>query len=61
MDTVQQYYSLPEVVKMTGIVYYRIYYAMYAGKIPQPQKAGKARLYTMADIENIRKHFAEVK
>lgn len=53
-----QQYSLSEVAKLTGIAYFRIYYAHYTGKIPEPQRVGKTRIYTAQDVAKIKEHFS---
>ncbi len=53
-----QQYSLCEVARLTGIAYYRLYYAFYTGKLKEPKKIGRTRIFTDSDVRNIKKHFA---
>jgi DNA-binding transcriptional MerR regulator len=50
-------YSLREVAQLTGVAYYRLYYAYYTGQIPEPKKVGKTRIFTEKDVEIIKEHF----
>jgi hypothetical protein len=50
-------YSLNDVVRLTGVPYYRLYYAFYTGQIPEPQKIGRTRIYTDKDVQKIKEHF----
>jgi DNA-binding transcriptional MerR regulator len=50
-------YSLGEVARLTGVAYYRLYYAYYTAKIPEPKKIGKTRIFTDEDVEIIKEHF----
>jgi hypothetical protein len=52
-------YTLNEVVCLTGIPYYRIYYGHYTGRLPEPKRVGRNRIYTVADVKRIKEHFAE--
>ena len=51
-------YSLGEVARLTGIAYYRLYYAFYTAKLPEPKKVGKTRIFTDRDVQRIKEHFA---
>ena len=51
-------YSLGEVARLTGIAYYRLYYAFYTDKLPEPKKVGKTRIFTDSDVQRIKEHFA---
>jgi DNA-binding transcriptional MerR regulator len=51
-------YSLNDVVRITGVPYYRLYYALYTGQIPEPQKIGRTRIYTEQDVQKLKEHFA---
>jgi len=51
-------YTLNEVARLTGIPYYRIYYGHYTGRIPEPKRVGRNRIYTEADVQKITEHFA---
>lgn len=51
-------YTLNEVALLTGIPYYRIYYGHYTGRIPEPKRVGRNRIYTEQDVKNIKEHFA---
>ena len=50
-------YSLGEVAQLTGVAYYRLYYAIYTGQLPEPKKVGKTRIFTAKDVQNIKEHF----
>lgn len=50
-------YSLNEVARLTGVAYYRLYYAFYTGQLPEPKKVGKTRIFTENDVQNIKEHF----
>ncbi len=50
-------YSLGEVAQLTGVAYYRLYYAFYTGQLPEPKKVGKTRIFTEKDVQNIKEHF----
>jgi DNA-binding transcriptional MerR regulator len=52
-------YTLNEVAWLTGIPYYRIYYGNYTGKLPEPKRVGRNRIYTEEDVRKIKEHFAE--
>jgi DNA-binding transcriptional MerR regulator len=52
-------YTLNEVAQLTGIPYYRIYYGHYTGRIPEPKRVGRNRIYTEKDVEKIKEHFAK--
>jgi len=52
-------YLLRDVATLLALPYYKIYYAHYSGLVPEPRKVGKTRIYTDADLERIRKHFAQ--
>ena len=54
-------YTLNEVALLTGIPYYRIYYGHYTGRIPEPKRVGRNRIYTEHDVQNIKEHFANKK
>jgi DNA-binding transcriptional MerR regulator len=51
-------YTLNEVARLTGIPYYRIYYGHYTGRIPEPKRVGRNRIYTEKDVKIIIEHFA---
>jgi len=53
-----QEYTLNEVARLTGIPYYRIYYGHYTGRIPEPKRVGRNRIYTDRDVRRIKEHFA---
>src|SRR5262249_49514852 len=50
-------FTLTEVAQITGIPYYRIYYAHYTGRLPEPKRVGQNRVYTQKDIRKIQEHF----
>lgn len=52
-------YGLRDVCKMVGVQYHHLYYAFYTGRIPEPAKIGKVRLYTSAEVEAIKNYFAK--
>jgi len=54
-----QEFTLNEVVRLTGIPYYRIYYGHYTGRIPEPKRVGRNRIYSEKDVQRIKEHFAE--
>ena len=54
-------YLLRDVATLLALPYYKIYYAHYSGQVPEPRKVGKTRIYTEADLERLRKHFAQRK
>ena len=51
-------YLLRDVATLLAMPYYKIYYAHYSGQVPEPRKVGKTRIYTEADLERLRHHFA---
>ena len=51
-------YLLKDVATLLALPYYKIYYAHYSGQVPEPRKVGKTRIYTEADLERLRQHFA---
>lgn len=51
-------YLLRDVATLLALPYYKIYYAHYSGQVPEPRKVGKTRIYTEADLERLRQHFA---
>lgn len=53
-----QLYSLPQAAEVLGQTYDRVYYAIATKKI-QPKQAGRARLLTEADLDELRKLFDE--
>ena len=53
-----QEFTLNEVARLTGIPYYRIYYGHYTGRIPEPKRVGRNRIYTDRDVRRIKEHFA---
>src|SRR5437764_300478 len=55
--TMKREYTLGEVVRLTGIPYYRIYYGHYTGRIPEPRRVGRTRIYTEAEVRRIKEHF----
>ena len=52
-------YLLRDVATLLALPYYKIYYAHYAGHVPEPRKVGKTRIYSEADLERLRKYFAQ--
>jgi hypothetical protein len=52
-------YTLSQVAVLIGIPYYRIYYGHYTGKIPEPKRVGRNRIYTVKDVQKIKEHFAK--
>ena len=52
-------YTLNEVARLTGISYYRIYYGHYTGRIPEPKRVGRNRIYTDKDVQRIKEHFSK--
>jgi hypothetical protein len=54
-------YVLRDVATLLAVPYYKIYYAHYSGLVPEPRKVGKTRIYTEADLESLRKYFAQRK
>jgi DNA-binding transcriptional MerR regulator len=51
-------YTLNEVARLTGIPYHRIYYGHYTGRIREPKRVGRNRVYTEKDVQRIKEHFA---
>ncbi len=51
-------YVLRDVATLLALPYYKIYYAHYSGQVPEPRRVGKTRIYTEADLERLRKHYA---
>ena len=52
-----QEYTLNEVARLTGVPYYRLYYAHYTGRLPEPKRVGRNRIYTDRDVQRIKEHF----
>lgn len=52
-------YVLRDVATLLALPYYKIYYAHYAGHVPEPRKVGKTRIYTEADLERLREYLAQ--
>jgi DNA-binding transcriptional MerR regulator len=52
-------YLLRDVATLLALPYYKIYYAHYSGQVPEPRKVGRTRIYTDADLERLRRHFAQ--
>ncbi|HJT24927.1 MAG TPA: MerR family transcriptional regulator [bacterium] len=52
---------MPEVARMVGVTYHKLWYAHYDGKIPEPaRRYGRTRVYGPADVERVRAYFATV-
>jgi len=55
----QQHYSLKEVAKIVGVKAHRISYALGNGSLSEPvERITNRRMFTEADVEAARKHFA---
>jgi DNA-binding transcriptional MerR regulator len=54
-----QQYSLCEVARLTGVAYYRLYYAFYTGQLSEPAKIGRTRIFTDKDVQKIKEHFSK--
>jgi hypothetical protein len=51
---------MPEVVRMLGLDYDRVRYAVVSCRIVEPARQfGKARLFTETQVEQLRRYFAE--
>ncbi len=55
------YKSVSEVAEMLGVYPGRIYRAHRMGRVPEPLKVGNTRLYTDADVEQLRDYFSKQK
>ncbi len=55
----EKLYSLSDVCRMTGVAYYRLYYALQMGKIPEAPKIGRQRVFGADDVERIKTFFAD--
>lgn len=56
----KSHYLLNEVARMIGQPGHRIGYALSNGYLPEPEeRLNNHRLFTQADIEGIRKYFAD--
>jgi predicted DNA-binding transcriptional regulator AlpA len=51
---VEDLLSLKDVVNVLGVPYYRVYYLLYTGKIPEPRKIGTTRVFTKPEVKRIR-------
>ena len=50
-------YNMPEVCRLLKQPYHRIYYAVITHQVT-PMRAGRARLFTIEDVENLKRWFA---
>jgi len=50
-------YDMPQVCRLLGQPYHRIYYAVISHQI-EPMRAGRSRLFTMEDVEALKRWFA---
>lgn len=53
------YLGLMDVSSKIGVAYWRITYAVQAGKVPPPLKVAGRYLFTFKDVERLRRHFAK--
>jgi DNA-binding transcriptional MerR regulator len=56
-----KYYTLKEVAALVGVSVWRLYHNHYSGKLPEPTKYGRTRLYTTKDVDKIKDHFSNQK
>ena len=49
-------YNMPEVCRVLGQPYHRVYYATITSQV-KPMRAGRSRLYTVEDVENLKRWF----
>jgi DNA-binding transcriptional MerR regulator len=54
------YHSLKQICELLDVPYHRVYYATITGKV-QPQRVGRARLFTDMDLEILRTLFESSK
>jgi hypothetical protein len=60
MSKSRRYFTMPEVVRMLGLDYDRVRYAVVSSRIVEPARQfGKARLFTAEQVEQLRNHFAQ--
>jgi DNA-binding transcriptional MerR regulator len=52
-----QFHTMPDVVRETGVPYWRLYYAELNGCLPEPKRIGRNRVYTDTDLRRIREYF----
>jgi DNA-binding transcriptional MerR regulator len=52
-----RYFGLMEAARKTGISYWRIIYAEHAGRLPEPGRIARKRVYGDKDVERIRRYF----
>lgn len=50
-------FNMPEVCKMLGQPYHRLYYAVNTQQVT-PMRAGRSRLFTYEDVEVLKRLFA---
>ncbi len=50
-------YTLGEVVRMTGIRHWQMYYALASGRLDEPRRVGRIRIFTDADVEKVKHLF----
>jgi DNA-binding transcriptional MerR regulator len=57
LQELQEMKTMPEVAKILGVRFQRLYYAALVGKVAKPIQVGKTRLFTDGDIERLKRHF----
>ena len=54
-------YMIEDVAALIGVSYWQLYRAHRTGKLAEPAKNGRYRLYTEADVERVKAYFTAQK
>jgi predicted DNA-binding transcriptional regulator AlpA len=60
MDDGKKYMSLSEVAQRVGISYSRLWYYLISGRLPEPSRVGRARVFNAGDVALIEEFFSHL-
>ena len=60
MDDDKKYLSLDEVAQRVGVSYSRLWYYLISGRLPEPARVGRARVFDPSDVAQIEEFFSHL-